>query len=167
MSGAAAGQEPLLFHYHRGIAPMLWVLVAISIVELAVVHLLLSFWSRTAALLLSALTVLAIVWLVRAIGSMRRLPVCVDGGSLLLRTGRFASIAVPLSNIAGVRTGFVSADVKRRDVLNLALIAWPNILVDLREMQRSRRGRPVSAVAPRVDDPAALSAALPVPPPTA
>jgi len=45
------GGQPRLFSYHRSIAPMMWVFVALASVELLVVHFLISFWSGTAALI--------------------------------------------------------------------------------------------------------------------
>jgi hypothetical protein len=45
-------------------------------------------------------------------------------------------------------------------VLNLALLSYPNILVELREPLAVRRGRMVTAVAHRLDDAAAFERAV-------
>lgn len=146
------------FHYHRGIAPMMWMLVLISGIELLVVHFLVSFWSGTAALILSALTAAIIVWIVLLIRSMKRLPVWIGEGRLVMATGRLKRIETPLANVAGVRGAWTAADLRSSRVLNLALIAYPNVIVDLVEPIAGTR--PVSAIAHRLDDAPAFVAAL-------
>jgi hypothetical protein len=50
--------------------------------------------------------------------------------------------------------------LKSRSVLNLALIAYPNVIVDLKSPVLTGRGRftrSISAVAHKFDDPAAFS----------
>jgi hypothetical protein len=147
------------FAYHRAVAPMLWVLVGIGTLELAVVHLLVSLlWSRTGALVLSLVSLALLLWLVAAIVSMKRRPVLLDGETLLMRVGMLKTIAVPVSSIRGLRTQWNAAELKRRSVINLALVAYPNVIVDLAEPRPGRRG--ITAVAHRFDDPAAFVAAI-------
>ena len=138
---------------------MMWVLVALGSVELMVVHLLVSLlWGRVAALLLSGVTLAGIVWLAGVIRSMKRLPVLLDHDRLVMRVGTLRSVTVPLANIAGLRQSWDGGALQARDVLNLALIAHPNILVDLAEPLPGRRK--VRAIAHRLDDPAAFARAL-------
>ena len=150
--------EAQAFSYHRAIAPMLWVFVALTSTELVVAHLLLSHWSRVTALVLSILTLGSIGWLIRAIASFRRLPVLLTPATLVMRVGRLKALTVPLADSAGPRGSWDGAAVKRRDLLNPALIAYPNVIVDLRARRPGRRA--VSAIAHRLDDPAAFTAAL-------
>jgi hypothetical protein len=148
------------FSYHRAIAPMLWAFVAIALVELIVVHLLLAHWSRTAALILSALSLASILWLVSVIRSFRRLPVLITPDALVMRVGTLKGATVPLSQVAGLRESWDAEWLRRRDVLNLALIAYPNVVVMLHgPLQMGRRE--VIAIAHRLDDPLAFTAALP------
>ena len=137
---------------------MMLVFVGLASTELLVVHLLLSHWSRTAALLLSVLSFGSILWLVGAIRSFRRLPVLVTPDALVMRTGTLRSVTVPLADVAGLREHWDAAALKQRNVLNLALIAYPNVVVDLRTPRPGRRA--VVALAHRLDDPAAFAAAL-------
>ena len=137
----------------------MWVFVAIASVELIVVHLLVSLlWSGTIALILSIVTLASVIWLVAMIASMRRLPVVLDNERLLMRVGTLRACAVPRDRIAGLRQTWDAAEIKRRDVLNLALIAYPNVLVDLTEPLKGRRA--IRAIAHRLDDPAAFATAL-------
>jgi hypothetical protein len=148
------------FSYHRAIAPMLWAFVAIALVELIVVHLLLAHWSHTAALILSALSLASILWLVSVIRSFRRLPVLITPDALVMRVGTLKGATVPLSQVAGLRESWDAELLRRRDVLNLALIAYPNVVVMLHgPLQMGRRE--VIASAHRLDDPLAFTAALP------
>ena len=150
---------PLAFAYHRALAPMMWAFVALASLELFVVHFLVSIWSVRLALLLSALTIATIVWLAWLIRSFRRLPVLLDEETLLMRSGRLLSLQVPLEQVAAVHDHFPSETLKSRAVLNLAMLSYPNLLVDLREPIRRGR-RSIGHIAHRLDDPAGFIAAL-------
>lgn len=146
------------FTYYRSIAPMMWMLVLISGVELLVVHFLVSFWNTTAAFFLSAVTLAAIAWIVALIRSMKRLPVWIGNGHLAMGVGSIKRVETPLTNVADIREAWSAEDLKTRDVLNLALIAYPNVVIDLIEPLRGRR--PIRAIAHRLDDAPAFVAML-------
>ena len=147
------------FSYHRAIAPMMWVLVVLASCELVVVHFLVSLWNRPVALVLSAMSLATLVWLVATILSFRLLPVQVDEDRVVMRVGRLKSIDLTAEMIAGFRKDWDAAAIKDRSVLNLALIAFPNVVIDLVEPVRVGR-RSVRAVAHRLDDPTAFVAAI-------
>ncbi|WP_245739146.1 hypothetical protein [Sphingomonas rubra] len=147
------------FGYRRGIAPMLWVLVALCVVELVVVHLLLAIWVPRAALLVSILTLVGMGWLIRMILSFDGRPVRIEGDCLVLQVGTLRRVTVPLAAVAGVRLrGWSGEEVKRRSTLNLALVAWPNVAVDLAAPLPGRRG--IVTIVHRLDDPHGFAAAL-------
>lgn len=148
------------FAYHKSVAPLMWVFVAIAATELAVVHLLVAMWSSWAALALSTVTFGAILWLINAIRSFKRLPVQIADGLLLMRAGTLKQATTPVSNIAGLDPSWDAAMLAERDVINLALIAYPNVVVLLREPVLATRGRKVTKLAHRLDDPAAFADAL-------
>jgi hypothetical protein len=154
------GEEPLLaFSYGGSLAPLLWAFVCIMALELAVTHLLVaSLWGRTAAGLVSALTLIALIWTVFLIRSLKRLPVVVGAGEVLMRFGSLKSVRVPARHIAGVRTSWPGAAEKRSGVLNLALINYPNVMLDLDPPLAGKR--PLIAVAHRLDDAAGFAAAV-------
>ena len=149
----------LAFAYHRALGPMLWAFLVLASLELFVVHFLVSIWSVRAALLLSALTVASIVWLALLIRSFRRLPVTLDENRLVMPSGNLVSITVSLDQIAGVRGHFSSDALKSRGLLNLAMLSYPNVIVDLRAPIRRGR-RSIGHIAHRLDDPASFVAAL-------
>jgi hypothetical protein len=149
----------MTFAYHRSLAPMLWVFVALAGAELVIVHLLLVLWKPWLAWTLSVLSLATIAWIVGIILSFRSRPVCIADGVLVMRAGALKSIAVPLDRVAGLRDGWSAADLKRPDTLNLALLAWPNVFVELTEpLARGRRA--IHAIAHKLDDPTAFAAAL-------
>jgi len=160
-----AGEEPpgqygaRPFPYHKSVAPILWVFVGLASIELLVTHFVLSFWSPTAALVLSGLTLASIGWFVLLIQSMRRLPVLLDERRLVMRVGTLRCIEVPVEAVAGLRTSFDDAALRHREVANLALLAWPNVFVELAEPVR-QGDRAVRAVAHKLDDGPAFTAEL-------
>jgi hypothetical protein len=159
--------DRLAFPYHRGVAPPLGVLAGLSLVEMLVVHLLVAHWWPRMALLLSLLSAAGLVWLVRLIRSFRALPVTVADGVLTMRVGTLRSVAIPVATIAGLRGDWSADSLKQPGVVNLGLLAYPNIVVDLAPPLAGRRGRAVTAVAHRLDDPDAFRgwiATLPPPP---
>ena len=162
MNAAAAPQlSPLLtFSYDRALAPLLWAFASIMTVELIVVHIFVSaLWSVWAAAILSGLSLAALAWIVLLIRSLKRLPVLVDPDGVTMRAGSLRSVRVPRDRIAGVRTAWARELLKQRSVLNLALMNYPNIMLDLDPPLPARR-RHLQAVAHRLDDPAGFAAAV-------
>jgi hypothetical protein len=158
MPGAAT-MAPLDFAYHRALAPMMWAFLVLASLELLVGHVLISLWSVPVALVLSALTLATIVWLVLLIRSFRRLPVLLDEEGLLMRSGNLTAVRLPIDQIAAVRGDFPSEALKSRAVLNLAMMSYPNVLIDLKA-PIARGRRTISHVAHRLDDPSGFIAAL-------
>lgn len=138
---------------------MMWVFVAIASVELMVVHFLVAMWQPWLALIPSVVSLAAIIWLVTAIRSFRSLPVLIDGDRIILRAGRLKGVEIAPGDVAGLRGTWDAAVLKEPGVFNLALIAYPNVVVDLRGPVTVGR-RTVRAVAHRLDDPAAFAAAI-------
>jgi len=148
------------FPYHRSLAPMMGVFLALAFIELAVVHFLVALWRPWVALLLSLFSLATIAWLIALIRSFKRLPVRIAGETLIMRAGTLHRVDIPLSDIAGLRTAWNAASLKQREVLNLAMIAYPNIVLDLRRPVRLGRRREIRAVAHRFDDPVAFARAI-------
>jgi hypothetical protein len=150
----------LTFSCDRALAPILWAFASIMAVELVIVHIFVSaLWSVRAAAILSALSLAALVWLVVLIRSLKHLPVVVDRDGVTMRVGSIRSVRVPRDRIAGVRTAWAREALKQRSVLNLALMNYPNIMLDL-DPPLPARSRNIEAVAHRLDDPAGFVAAV-------
>jgi len=139
----------------------MWAFACIMAVELFVTHLLVSLWSGTAAWIFSAATVAMLAWIVLLIRSFSRLPVRVDKNGVLMRLGLLKALHVPASRIAGIRSHWPSGAHARRGVLNLAMINYPNVMLDLDPPLETRAGkRPIIAVALRLDDGPGFAAAV-------
>ena len=157
--GAPGSGAPSAFTYTNSLGPIMWVMVALSGIELIVVHFLISFWSSAVAAILSILTLLTIVWLVRLILSFRRHPALVAPDGVTFSTGRMRSLFVPMSAIAAVRRDVRPEDVRSRSVADFALIEHPNVVVDL-ATTLERGKRTIRAATHKLDDPAGFVRAL-------
>jgi len=147
------------FAYHKHLAPMCATLLILSLIEIAVCHLLVGLWSPTAALILFVLSVFGLVYLVGLIKSFRFRPVLITAEGVRIRAGLAIDQPIPLETIAAVETAIVGDVVRDPATLNAALLAWPNILLRLDPpiMRRSLlRRAPIFAVAFRLDDPDAF-----------
>src|SRR5689334_8784825 len=99
--------DALAFSYNRALAPLLWVFAFIMAAELLVTHLLVSaLWSGTAAFILSAISLAALVWTILFIRSLKRRPVLVDAENVTMQIGFLKSVRVPAGSIAGLRTSW-------------------------------------------------------------
>jgi hypothetical protein len=128
--------------------------------ELAVTHLLVSaLWSHVAAWILSAVSAAALLWLLAFIRSLKRLPVLVTDEGVTMRLGTLKSLRITAGQIVALRTAWPREELKQRGVLNLGMINYPNVMLDLDPPLPGRR-RPLKAVAHRLDDPAGFAAAV-------
>jgi hypothetical protein len=140
------------FAYHRSLGPMIGVLLGLAIVEMLVVHLVVVAslgWS--AAIVIGAIDLVAVLSLIWLLRSFRRRPVTLADGVLMLHAGYLQSITVPIGQIAGLRATWDAAAIRDR-LLNPALIAWPSVVIDLKAPVVLRHGRQVQAVAHKLDD---------------
>lgn len=147
------------FAYHRSLAPMMGVFAVLVFVETAIVHGLVSLWSPRVAVGLSALSLPVLVWLVLLVRSFRARPIRIGDGKLHWPAGRLRAIDVPLTQIVGLRADFDGTLVKAPDTFNAALIAYPNVIVELAAPVSLGRRR-FMRLAHRLDDPGAFVAAL-------
>lgn len=137
---------------------MLWAFVGLASIELLVVHFLLSFWSRTAALILSGLTLASIVWLVALIRSLKRLPVIVGEAGVTMRLGSLRSVTIAPAQLRALRRSISADALKQKGMLNLAMMDHPNVVLDVEPMADARR--PIRGIAHKLDDPAGFATAI-------
>ena len=149
------------FSYHRSLTPMLGVILGLAVVETFVVHIVaMALWGWKVALPLGLLDLSLIATLGFLLRSFRRLPVTIEGRRLTMRTGPRLSVSIDIADIAGFRTSWDSEAIRRKSVPNLALAAWPNVVIDLHEPIKVRHRRIISTIAHRLDDPASFHAAI-------
>ena len=145
------------FAYHKHLTPMCATLLILSAIEIAVYHLLVGHWSRTATLVMFVLSDVGFVYLVGLIKSFRFRPVLLTPEGVRVRAGFLIDRLVPLDAIIAIEGGFIGEEVRDPATLNAALLAWPNIMLRLdRPLHRrsllKKRG-PFVRVAFRLDDP--------------
>ncbi|MCI4589203.1 hypothetical protein MOK15_03685 [Sphingobium sp. BYY-5] len=149
----------MYFSYHHATAPMMWVLFGLMGIEAAVLHFCVALWKPWLALLLSLFSLSAMAWLIIFIRSLTHCPVLLSDDGLSWRCGNVRRIDVPVAQIAGIRYDWDGALIKARDTFNGALVAYPNIVIDLREPVALGR-RKIRRLAHKLDDPQAFVAAL-------
>lgn len=145
------------FAYHKHLTPMCAALLILSSIEIAVYHLLIGHWSRTATLVMFVLSDVGFVYLVGLIESFRFRPVLLTPQGVLVRAGFLIDQLVPLDAIAAIEGGFTGGEIRDPATLNAALLAWPNIMLRLdRPLHRRsflKKRAPFVRVAFRLDEP--------------
>jgi len=144
------------FPYHEGIAPMMWVLFVLSLLELVVVHLFVTLNWPVIGWTLTTISALGTIWLVWWILSMKRLPHELQDGVLILRLGAMKTVEVELDNVVGITSSWEPGALERKGNINFAAIAHPNRCLELKEPIKNGKKR----VFIRLDDEAAFDAAL-------
>lgn len=146
------------FGYHKHLTPMCVTLLILSAIEVAVYHLLLGHWSRTATIVMLILSDVGFVYLVGLIKSFRFRPVLLTPEGVHVRAGFLIDQLVPLDAIAAIEGTFTGDEVRDKTTLNAALLAWPNVMLRLdRSLPRRsflKKRPPFVRVAFRLDDPA-------------
>ncbi|WP_298092951.1 hypothetical protein [uncultured Sphingomonas sp.] len=145
------------FAYHKHLTPMCATLLILSAIEIAVYHLLVGHWSRTATVVMFILSDVSFVYLVGLIKSFRFRPVLLTPDGVRVRAGFLIDQLVPLDAIVAVEAGFTGEEVRDPATLNAALLAWPNVMLRLdRPLHRRslvKKREPFVRVAFRLDDP--------------
>jgi hypothetical protein len=131
---------------------MLAAFFAIALIELFVVHLLVSLWSTTAAWILSALTLLGLIQIGLLIDGMIRWPTRIGGTSLDVRHGRLGELVVPLDQIASVEDVAFRPEQKGPQVFRATVLAQPNVAIKLAPPLPYRR-RMLEWITLRLDEP--------------
>lgn len=149
------------FGYHKHVQPMLWAFFVLVLLEIAVVHLLVSLWSMTAAWVLFVISDLSLLYLLGLINSLRKLPILVTDRGVIVRAGILIEQFIPIENIKEITRSFDSDYVNSRQVLRTTLMAYPNLLIELKTpLAVSRpfgRRQNVSGIGVHPDDPVAFS----------
>lgn len=144
------------FAYHKHLTPICAALLILSAIEIAVYHLLVGHWSRTAALVMFVVSDMGFVYLVGLIKSFRYRPVLLTPEGVRVRAGFLIDQLVPFDAIAAVDGDVTGEEVRAPATLNAALLAWPNVMLRLRQPQPRRallKRQSFTCVAFRLDDP--------------
>ncbi len=119
------------FNYHRSVAPILWVLVTLAVIEMMVVHLFLTLRCPKVGWLIFALSFGSVIWMVYWIRSFRHCPHVLSATEIRLRTGSLREISVPLSSVTAVATSWAPGEHTGRGSINTVPLAYPNRMLRL------------------------------------
>ena len=149
------------FSYHRksSFPFLLWPLVALVVVESALLHLVVGIWTQTGAWILTSINVYTLLWMVGHFQAARLQPVIVDDRYIHLRTGLVWRGQTPLSQIAEIRKP-TQADSKAPGFVNVSLLGDPDLIVVLKEADKLEslfaRKKEVEIIGVNLDDPEAF-----------
>lgn len=150
--------------YHRYLTPMLATFIGLQLIELAVVHLLVSLWNETVAFVLLAISAWGLIWLVALMKSFRLFPVLLGSDALHVRSGTIVDVRIPLSMIVPIKQPVDAERLKAKATLNLAIMSSPNVCVHLSESVKYKtflgREKSVDLIALRLDEPGPFVAEL-------
>lgn len=144
------------FAYHKHLTPMCAALLILSAIEIAVYHLLVGHWSRTAALVMFLVSDMGFVYLVGLIKSFRYRPVLLTPEGVRIRAGFLIDQFVPFEAMAAIEGDVTGEEVRAPATLNAALLAWPNVILRLRHPQPRRallKRQSFTCIAFRLDNP--------------
>ena len=154
------------FSYHNagGYMNMMLGLALAFPVEIVAVHLLVSQWSVPAAIVITALSAYAAVWLMGDARARILRPIVVGKGSVRLECGIQMEVVIPVSNIEMVALSDNElGPIEESDRLNYGTFYHPDAWlvtkspVEVRTLLGAKR---VRAIGVSVDDPKALAAAI-------
>ena len=135
---------------------MMWVMFALSLIELAAVHLLVALRWPLVGWPLTIISAIGALYILYWIHSFRRRPHELDGDQITLRLGALKSVTVPLESIKRVRTEWEQGVLQAKSAVNLAGIAFPNRCLELnRPVKHSK-----TQVYVRLDQPEPFDQAL-------
>jgi hypothetical protein len=137
-------------HLESGVAALFGVLAGVSVMEAALVHLLVTRWSTSAAWVLTGLSGYGCVWLIAQARAFVLRPVLVEGGELVVRSGMMWTTRVPLQAIAAVEVGGPKCDLRVPPASQPTVTLRLSESVEAQGMYGMRRR--VASIALAVDD---------------
>jgi hypothetical protein len=152
--------------YGASMRPLLWCMIVVSIIEVAVVELIVP-WP-TVRWILVILGVYGLIWVLGFAASLSVQPHTLSPVALRLRFGFFADVAIPAELLVSARRNVTSGHrhtVDRRgDELAVSVMGYTDVAVELAEPYTVDLGRKGSAQVSRVqfqaDDPAGAIAMI-------
>ncbi|QZD87402.1 hypothetical protein [Qipengyuania psychrotolerans] len=164
------GAKPLVpagtqaFAYHRVINPMIAVFLVLQMIEIVVVDLLVSHWSRPAAIVLLALGIWGALFLIALMKGFRLYPILLGREFVRVRAGLLINLRVPIDAIEALEPSITKAETDRAEVLNAAILSHPNVILRLRSPIPHTglfgKTRNIGRIAFRLDQPAPFIEAL-------
>lgn len=128
---APKGRESFSHHKKSGFLALVGVVIVLGVIEIVVVHLLVSRFSVVAAAVLTAASIYGLAWLGSFARSVVACPILVGEGRLTATWGFLPGIDLPAASIE--RVAFADPGFEKSDVLDLATMGAKPCWVVLRE----------------------------------
>ncbi len=106
------GSQAFSIHEQSGVAALFGTLAGVSVMEAALVHLVVMRWSAAAAWVLTGCSIYGMVWLVAMARAFVVRPVLVQEGGLVVRSSMMWTVRVPLEMIRAVESAGGDFDMK-------------------------------------------------------
>lgn len=152
------------FSYHRHLQPMFWAFLSLALIEIAVLHLLVSRWNATAAWILFIVSDISVLYLIGLINSLRKLPILVQSAGVRVRAGLLIDQWVPIDDIAAVNGAIDDMVRERKAMLKASLLSHPSLYIHLKRPAAIRnpiRGMlMIEAIGVHPDEPAEFMRAV-------
>ncbi|MEY8315362.1 hypothetical protein [Adlercreutzia muris] len=159
-----SGERAFSYHNAGGYMNMMLGLALAFPVEIVAVHLLVSQWSVSAAIVVTALSVYAAIWLVGDARARILRPIVVGEGSVRLECGIQMETVIPASNIEMVALSDNEiGHIEESDRLNYGTFYRPDAWLVMQssvEVRTLLGTKHVRAIGVSVDDPKAFAAAI-------
>jgi hypothetical protein len=120
------------FTCHKSSRLLVWSLLFVAVLEIAAAHALISIWSVRAALTVSLLSGVGVVYLLGLANSFARLPLLVSARGVRVRAGLILDQWVGFDEIASVEAVVDCGDPKRPGFLKASGLVYPNVVLRLR-----------------------------------
>ncbi len=161
---ALPGEREFGYHNAGGYMNMMLGLALAFPAEIVAVHLLVSQWSVPAAIVITALSAYAAVWLVGDARARTMRPIVVGESSVRLECGIQMEAVIPVSNIEMVALSDNEiGHIKESDRLNYGAFYRPDVWLAMRspaEVRTLLGTKHVRAIGVSVDDPKAFATAI-------
>lgn len=118
MTVVPKGREAFSYHKKSGFLALVGVVIVLGVIEIVVVHLLVSRFSVVAAVVLTAASIYGLAWLGSFARSVVACPILVGEGRLTATWGFLPGVDVSLASLD--RVVFADPGFEKDDVLNLA-----------------------------------------------
>ena len=136
---APVSDSQAAFAYHGGgVLPLLWTVAGLSVFETAGMDLLVRQWSKPAAIMVSVLSELGVIYLIGVANSLRCLPVIVDREGLTLRLGLLLEHRISWNGLSRVELIPSGASQPAGDI-KVTTIMPPNVRLTLTHTMKIKR----------------------------
>lgn len=121
------------FSYHEksGYSALIAVLIGVSVIEIVVMHMLLSQWSMEAAFVVTIFSVYFLFWLLGDLRASILRPVKVEGSTIVINSGIRVSARIPVNMIESI--GSKDPELGKKLTLNLAMMGNSDCWIILKE----------------------------------